>query len=579
MFADLRLFPKYLLSHGVVALFTALVIAALSFAVAKDEMKVYARASAQAILEQTGRLLEKKDSELQKNLVAQLDQAGIYRLLREGVSRGDPVARLRLERQLAGMMSRNRWMLSILLRPLSGPEVFLPAYDAAAEAGAIGAFDPAAVGELHGRAYWYSGEGGKIFFCKMVYDLETTANLGFMAIGIDPAFFDNLSPIERYRGLGSLFFVSLDSGQLIFHTEAPSEVVDRVVALAALREAPPPQFGGGGSVFLASAQISDSKSWEVLNVASLGELTALSARTGVLILEATLAILALALALAFVLVRSEVGKITALVAQTHLIAGGDFRQSAGVRGRDELGELGTEISSMAREIGELVDKVASEKNQKTEAELRALHFEYSALQSSLNPHFISNTLELINSAAKLRGAPEIGEVACLLGDLMRASFRRKENLLPLEEELEHCRIYLRIQELLAESRLDVVYEIPQGLGSRKVPNLILQPIVENAILHGIEPKIGSATLRIAAREAEGILELSVSDDGVGIAPARLPELLAPRDEPARRKIGLESVDKRIKILFGPAFGLRIHSVLGEGTEVTIRMPAVEGEAG
>jgi two-component system sensor histidine kinase YesM len=233
---------------------------------------------------------------------------------------------------------------------------------------------------------------------------------------------------------------------------------------------------------------------------------------------------------------------------------------------------------MAREIGELVNKVASEKNQKTEAELRALNFEYNALQSNINPHFISNTLELINSAAKLHNVPQIGEVACLLGDLMQERIRRKENLLSLEEELGHCRTYLRIQELLRESSLDVVYKVPAELLGCKVPNLILQPIVENAVLHGIEPKIGSSNITISARQVGQALELVVSDDGIGIQPERLPELLAPRVSDRTRKIGLESVDKRIKILFGPSFGLSIQSSPGVGTQVRLLMPWVKADA-
>lgn len=569
---NLGLFPKYLFSHGLVVLLTALVISVLSFKAAKDEMVVYARSSAQTIMEQTGLLMEKSSSDLQTNLVAQLEQAGIYKQLRESSPLAGPADRLSLERQFAAMMSTNRWMRSVLLRPLSGTEMFLSSDGGRADSVAIRAFKPEKVTELHGRAYWYVDGRGAVFFCKLLYDLKTSANLGMLAIGIEPSFFDSLASIERNRGLGSFFVISTDSSQLIFHTRASGEVLEKVEAWASGREARPQRFSVRATPHLAMSLVDDSQEWEILNVISIDELTSLSARTGAFILETALCILAVALAFAFFLVRSEVGKIKALVAQARLIGGGNFALSAGFHSRDELGELASEISDMAREIGELVDKVAAERSQKTEAELRALDFEYNALQSRINPHFISNTLEMMNSTAKLNGVPQLGEVACLLGDLMRASIRRKENLLPLEDELELCRTYLRIQELLLESRLNLRYELPPELLGCKVPNLILQPIVENAVIHGIEPKLGASTIAISARREGEALVLVVADDGVGIAPDRLPDLLSPNASEPTRKIGLESVDKRIKILFGQDYGLWIESRLGEGTKVSLRMP-------
>jgi len=145
----------------------------------------------------------------------------------------------------------------------------------------------------------------------------------------------------------------------------------------------------------------------------------------------------------------------------------------------------------------------------------------------------------------------------------------------LKDELEHCKIYLRIQELLRESTLDVEFTIDDGVIDCFVPNMILQPIVENSIIHGIEPKIGSAHIRIAASRSGHNLELSVTDDGVGIPEERIPDLLVPKSEDITRKIGLESVDKRIKILFGQSFGVRIASEKGRGTKISLHMPLIE----
>jgi two-component system, sensor histidine kinase YesM len=574
---NMRLFPKYLLSHGLVTLLTAIVISIVSFGLAKDEIEVNARASTRTIMEQMGLLLEKNGSELQKNLVAQLEQADIYRILRESGKRLDSADRLELEHGVARLLSTNRWITSFFYRSPYGEELYMASDGFSPDPAEIRGFAPAVIEYLHGRAYWYSDRLENAYFCKQLYDLETTANLGTLALGVAPSFFETVSSsIGRSRGLGSFFVLSKDSSEIIFHSKSTEAAHELVSSWAEERKTPPRTVEAAGASYLVSALVTDSQNWEIINIVTEGELTALSARTGLLILETTLGILAIALVLAFFLARGEVGKITSIVAQTRLISGGDFAPAAGFRSSDELGELEAEIRSMASEIGDLVNKVAAERNQKTEAELRALRFEYSALQSRINPHFISNTLELINSRSKLRGAPEIGEVACLLGDLMRESIRRKEDLISLEEELEHCGIYLHIQEILLESRLNVSYEIDERLLGCKVPNLILQPIIENAVIHGIEPKMGKSELRIAARSSGTVLELAVEDDGVGMTAERLGECLSSRSPDSVAKIGLESVDKRVKILFGQAYGVSIESEAGTGTKVLVSMPLIEG---
>ena len=573
--SNIRLFPKYLLSHSIVVVLTALIIAVVSFGVAKKEIEQYAKTSARVILDQTGALLEKKNSEQQINLVAQLDSVGVYKLLRLSLLQGEKLDRFRLERQLNVMMMTNRWIKSILLIPSRGDRIFLSSDGSDAELKTIQSFPPAAIRDLHGRAYWYISDAGSVFFCKMLYDLETTESFGMLAICVDESFFNSLSAIENSRGTGAFFVVSTYSRQVIYRTRTTPDEMSQLRLWLASGTPVPARFSVRGMTYLASSSLSENRDWQIINVIPSNELSALSSGTGLVISVTALASLLVALALAFFLVRTEVGKITTLVKQTHLIADGNFRLAAGFRTRDELGELAAEISSMSRKIGELVERVASEKNKKTEADLRALRFEYNALQSMINPHFIANTLEMVNSTAKIRGVPEIGDVVCLLSDLLRETIRRKDNLIRLGDELEHCRKYLKLQEMLRESRLDVFYSIPDSLLDCLVPNLILQPIVENAIIHGIEPKIGPASITVAARTEGDRIEISIVDDGVGMSAEQLTNLQQCQNPEPYRKIGFESVDKRIKILFGPSYGAFVYSWPGEGTSVILRMPLKE----
>ena len=571
-FDNLPLFPKYLLSHGIVVIFTALIISLISLQIARKEMESYAKASAQTVMAQTSLILEKSDSDLQKSLVAQLEQMGIYKLLRQQQTLANPVFRVRLERQLRLVMSANHLIRSALFISPTGQEILVTSDGSELDASLIQNFPREKVSDLHGRAYWYTGGGDRIFMSKVLYDLETTADLGMLCMGIDSSFFKGISSIDYYRGLGSVFIVSADSNEILFGSKSNPNLKDKLVAWLGDGRELPSHFKDGRVSYLLSMQATNDTDWKIINVISTSELISLSARIRGVILETTLVILLAALVMAALLVRSEVGKITALVKQTQRIARGDFDLDVGFHTKDELGQLAGEISSMASKLGELVNRVANERNQATEAKLRALHFEYNALQSSINPHFIANTLEFINSYAKIYHVPQVGEAACLLGDLMRESIRHKNDLITLDEELGHCRIYLKIQELLRESTLDIQYVVDDEVRGSLVPNMIIQPVIENAIIHGVEPKVGNARISIVAVRRGGDLVLSVTDNGVGIQEERLALLLDGTAEDDSDKIGLKSVDKRIKILFGQSYGVRIQSKDGEGTKVVLVMP-------
>ncbi|HPS15334.1 MAG TPA: histidine kinase [Spirochaetales bacterium] len=571
-FDNLPLFPKYLLSHGIVVIFTALIISLISLQIARKEMESYAKASAQTVMAQTSLILEKSDSDLQKSLVAQLEQMGIYKLLRQQQTLANPVFRVRLERQLRLVMSANHLIRSALFISPTGQEILVTSDGSELDASLIQNFPREKVSDLHGRAYWYTGGGDRIFMSKVLYDLETTADLGMLCMGIDSSFFKGISSIDYYRGLGSVFIVSADSNEILFGSKSNPNLKDKLVAWLGDGRELPSHFKDGRVSYLLSMQATNDTDWKIINVISTSELISLSARIRGVILETTLVILIAALVMAALLVRSEVGKITALVKQTQRIARGDFDLDVGFHTKDELGQLAGEISSMASKLGELVNRVANERNQATEAKLRALHFEYNALQSSINPHFIANTLEFINSYAKIYHVPQVGEAACLLGDLMRESIRHKNDLITLDEELGHCRIYLKIQELLRESTLDIQYVVDDEVRGSLVPNMIIQPVIENAIIHGVEPKVGNARISIVAVRRGGDLVLSVTDNGVGIQEERLALLLDGTAEDDSDKIGLKSVDKRIKILFGQSYGVRIQSKDGEGTKVVLVMP-------
>lgn len=273
-----------------------------------------------------------------------------------------------------------------------------------------------------------------------------------------------------------------------------------------------------------------------------------------------------------------------LLDRTKGIAKGDFSTQIQPRFHDEIGTLALSFNEMSRRIRELIETVSEEKTKQKNVELKALQFEYDSLQSKINPHFLYNTLESINSLAKLRGEEEIAESIYLLGNYLRETISNKSKFVLFEEELANIRDYIKIQKVSYREKINIEFEVEEALLDAVVPKLILQPLVENAIVHGIEPKLEPGLIAVKVRCQGKDMVIDIIDDGVGIEKSRLKDGLLVMDGAAEDKIsghtkvGVMSVHKRIQILYGQNYGLRIESEPARGTHIRLNMPIrFEGE--
>lgn len=248
---------------------------------------------------------------------------------------------------------------------------------------------------------------------------------------------------------------------------------------------------------------------------------------------------------------------------------GQFDQSLPAGTKDEIGQLGYSFNRMVEEIQRLVNEVYVIRLREKEAEL-------AALISRMNPHFIYNTLESINMMAVRGGNRDVSDMVTALGTLLRHSIDNYDRKIPLEWELESIRSYVQIQQLRYGSRLRIVFDIAEELGNARIPKLVLQPLVENAIYHGIGD--GEGTIWVTAAAVDDQLLLIVRDDGAGMSEERLRELrrllIAPPSiviEPGKG-IALANIAQRIKLLYGDRAELEIDGSLREGTSVTLALP-------
>jgi two-component system sensor histidine kinase YesM len=254
---------------------------------------------------------------------------------------------------------------------------------------------------------------------------------------------------------------------------------------------------------------------------------------------------------------------------------GDLTVRAGGEGKkDEVSRLSRKFNNMISKIQTLVEEVSIERTRKKEAEFRAL-------QAQINPHFLYNTLESINSIAKINKSEEISVMVIALSKLFRLSINTAGEFVSVEYELEQVKNYLTIQRIRYQDKFRVLFDIPDNLLQMKMLKFILQPLVENAIYHGIELKDGNGVISISAEKKDGILEFCISDDGIGIKPGKLAEIEASlqkesynSDSENSRSYGITNVNNRIRLYFGGSYGLKYKSEVNSGTTVYVALPAI-----
>lgn len=248
---------------------------------------------------------------------------------------------------------------------------------------------------------------------------------------------------------------------------------------------------------------------------------------------------------------------------------------AGKLSGDEIGELGRYFNEMIAQIKHLIEQVYKAELHEREAKL-------NALQAQINPHFLYNTLETINSIAVVEGVPKVHEISKALADMFRYNTKTGGLKVIVADEVRHIRNYLKIVSIRFEGKLTVQIEIPEELMMYRIVKLIFQPIVENAVFHGIEPKRGKGTLSISAGKDRGDLIFVIQDDGVGMTEEQLSSLRSRLDnlssfasqDTREGKVGIKNVHDRIRFYYGDQYGITIDSERGVGTRVTVRVPAV-----
>jgi len=311
--------------------------------------------------------------------------------------------------------------------------------------------------------------------------------------------------------------------------------------------------------------------WRLALLVPYRDITAFGDRTRRQMSLVLLCMLPLLLPLALLVANTSTSRLRRLTSGVRRISKGKFDIHLEAKGRDEIGELTVNFNSMVSRIQDLM----SERYQFGQ-EIKNL--EMKALQAQINPHFLYNTLDLVNCLSLRYGAPRITEAVTALSRFYRLSLSGGAETVTIAQELEHVETYLLIQNIRFENCIELRVEADEAALPCSIPKITLQPLVENAIVHGILEKPegrGRITIRVGRSENPPTIEIVVEDDGVGIDAQVLANLLRKPNAPIGTKAGYgaRNIDTRIKLTFGENYGLTYRSERGRGTTAVLRFPA------
>lgn len=248
---------------------------------------------------------------------------------------------------------------------------------------------------------------------------------------------------------------------------------------------------------------------------------------------------------------------------------GDFDVDIDIRSNDEIEHLGTSFKVMLQRIKELMKQTKEDQAAIRRSELKAL-------QAQINPHFLYNALDAIVWMAESKKHDKVVLMTSALAKYFRISLSKGKEVIQVKDEIEHIKNYLVIQKIRYDKKLEYTIDVDQDILKYDILKLVLQPLVENSIYHGIKNLPGGGTVEIVGKQVDDKILLQVKDNGVGIPEERLENILQSESEDKVRTggVGLKNVHERIQLYYGEAYGLSIESKVNVGTTVNVWLPVI-----
>ncbi|MGN7170759.1 cache domain-containing sensor histidine kinase [Paenibacillus cellulositrophicus] len=375
-----------------------------------------------------------------------------------------------------------------------------------------------------------------------------------------------IGEVELWRGTGIVIFD--ENGQKLFSTGGTVLFPNQASALNRLRTdraAAYQTMEVDGRTYIAVRQHSGLTGWDMAMMIPQKEImldVALMKRSATVIF---IVIGLVILGLSILLYTQIFNPIKKLIKSMVLVEKGLTYQPLEIKRYDELGFLQKRFNDMIRNEQQMREQIMQEQLHKKEIELKFL-------QSQVNPHFLYNTLDSIYWVAVENDAEEIGDVVLDLSRYFRLSLSRGKEFVSIREAVEHLEYYVRIQQFRHTGKFEAYWEVDPELSGYRIMKLMLQPIVENAIVHGMERKPGVCSLKVGIKRKNQRIEFRVQDSGAGMDRADLRNLLREikrQEGPSEATYGLRNLYQRLKLMYGEDMHFAMSSIPDTGTRVTI----------
>lgn len=424
-------------------------------------------------------------------------------------------------------------------------------------------------------------ESDRILLLRYLINYHNFEKIGILVLNLEQNYVEQMLRKTELGRSGAVFLLD-GQGELVAASNKNAFAQWRAEAQDAKETGLTERISVEGKGYRVLSESSSYTGWKIVGLISEEQLQGQRFTTRTVIVVISLMGMLVSLLLSFVIARHLARPIEHL--RDRMRAVSDNRNLK-VDREDisfyEIQELSDSFVRMLHDIDDLMLR-----NQ--ESALREKEAQLQALQAQINPHFLYNTLNTINYMLVLADQPEIGTMVIYLGDLLRSSLEDTRRFITLKEELALIEKYLYIQNVRFGEEIYYQISVPEKAMKKNVMRLMLQPLVENAISHGLQEKKGSICIYWeeklmregygAGQEENGdILVLSVSDDGCGMTEETIKAVLEGKMEQTggRHHIGIYNVDHRIKLFYGEKYGLRIFSRPGRGTKISIIIPAEE----
>ena len=407
-----------------------------------------------------------------------------------------------------------------------------------------------------------------ITLSRVIRNPYTNERQGLFFIDLN---YDTISNLCEKSAMGEYGYVFIldAAGNVIYHpkqqllyTGLIEEEIDKVLSCG---EDYFITDGRDGCLYTMS--VSDKTGWTVVGVSYLDEM--METRrwiTWTFFLTAVVLVSVAVLLSGFLADRITLPILKLRESMREVEKGNFEKASVVVTEKNEIGSLGNSFNLMTRKIQELMAQNVEEQKEKRKIELRAL-------QSQINPHFLYNTLDSIIWMAESGENEEVVQMTAALATMMRQSFNNKAEIVSLEAEIEHVESYLMIQKMRYMDKLNFSVSLEEGIRECPIVKLVLQPLVENAIYHGIRYKNGSGTVRVSAKREGEEIHITVEDDGVGMSEQALQHIFDEHKVNYNSNgVGVYNVERRLKLYYGNAYGLFYESERNRGTRVLMKIP-------